>query len=68
MRTVFTALLGFIALHSSYILGQAKTPNTPSCIYISCFQRRFHRGNGMAEKKPQGVTMWWLRIQKKLEK
>lgn len=34
MRTVFTALLGFIALHSSYILGQTKTPNTPSCIYI----------------------------------
>jgi hypothetical protein len=35
MSTVFfTAWLGFIALHSSYILGQTKTPNTPSCIYI----------------------------------
>lgn len=35
MRTVFiTSWLGFISLNCSYILGQSKTTNMPSCIYI----------------------------------
>ena len=30
----FTAWLGFISLHSRYMLGQTKNPHTASCIYI----------------------------------